>query len=60
MRSLGVPVILTDDEFSTVFEALRFANSGWTDDDVTQLVLLEAKAWEVLQSIQKMRPATTG
>lgn len=41
-------VNLTQDEFQVIYEALELANSGWADDDVQRLVLLEAQAWEVV------------
>ena len=46
---------LTDEQFDALYDALHLANSGWNDEDVERLVLLEAKAWEVVESIQKIR-----
>lgn len=43
-------VLLTDDEFDLVFEALQVANSPYTNDDVPHLVALEAKAWKAVQA----------
>lgn len=43
-------ITLTDEEFASIEEAIEFANSGWTDDDVERLVLLEAKALESVRS----------
>jgi hypothetical protein len=41
-------VLLTDEEFDTMYRALQFANSAWTDDDVPTLVALEATAWQTV------------
>lgn len=50
---------LTQDEFETVYEALRFANSGWTEDDVERLTLLEARGWDVVkQKMEEIRRET--
>lgn len=46
---------LTDEEFASIEEAIEFANSGWTDDDVPKLVALEAKA---LESVREARRRT--
>ena len=43
-------VLLTNEEFDLIFEALRVANSPYTNDDVPHLVALEAKAWKVVQA----------
>lgn len=43
-------VMLTDEEFDLVFEALRVANNPYTNDDVPHLVALEAKAWKAVQA----------
>lgn len=43
-------VLLTNEEFDLIFEALRVANSPYTNDDVPHLVALEAKAWKAVQA----------
>lgn len=45
-----MPVILNDDEFSVVYEALRLANNPYTNDEVAHVVAMEAKAWTAIQA----------
>lgn len=43
---------LTRDEFDKVYEALRLANSGYSEEEVPELVAKEGIAWEVLQEVR--------
>ena len=43
-------ITLTDEEFEVVYEALRLANSPYTNEDVPHLVATEAKAWTAVQA----------
>jgi hypothetical protein len=48
-----VAVLLTNEEFEAVYQALKFANSGWTDKDVPTLVALEATAWQTVCAVRE-------
>lgn len=43
---------MTREEFETVFEALRLANSGYSDEEIPAVVAAEGKAWEVVQAVR--------
>lgn len=43
---------LTEDEFEAITAALQMANSPYTEEDVPELVALEAKAWATVRQVQ--------
>lgn len=44
---------MTEDEFQTVYEALRLANTPYDNDEVPHLVAMEAKAWTAVQEVRR-------
>jgi hypothetical protein len=46
-------VELTDEEFETVYEALRLANHPYSHDEIATVVAMEAKAWTAIQQAKR-------
>ncbi|MCW2599599.1 MAG: hypothetical protein JWM02_1428 [Frankiales bacterium] len=46
-------VELADNAFEAIYEALRLANSPYTQDEVAHVVAMEAKAWDVAQRVRR-------
>lgn len=43
---------MTREEFAAVYEALRLANTPYSDDEIPFVVAAEGKAWEVVQEVR--------
>lgn len=43
---------MTGEEFAKVYEALRLANSGYSDEEIPAVVAAEGTAWEIVQEVR--------
>lgn len=45
-------VTMTDEQFETIYEALRLANHPYSNSQVAHVVAMEAKAWDVVEKVK--------
>lgn len=43
---------MTREEFADVYEALRLANTSYSDEEIPDVVAAEGKAWTVIQKVR--------
>jgi hypothetical protein len=46
-------IILTEEQFRQIYDALELANSGYGDGDIAHLVALELTAWKTIQEVAR-------
>lgn len=45
-------ITMSREEFAAVYDALRLANTPYTDEEIPLVIAAEGKAWEVVQGVR--------